>query len=163
MRSLILPSFLLVTACAAVQADELELPASITFGEDLDVMTPVFEDLCAGYIVRTLDPAELPIAERSHVQVDCQDFEHAGDSRLAEFVFADDRLAFIWVLTDASEEAELRITLEGRFGSPTHDTPAFIAFADDHMALRRDTPELLYYSAEIAPMYRAWFDQMAAQ
>ena len=30
-------------------------------------------------------------------------------------------------------------------------------------ALRRDITEFLYYGDAVAPMYRAWFDQMAAQ
>lgn len=163
MRSLLLPAIVFMTGCATAQADDLELPANIAFGENLDVMTPVLEDLCANHDVRTLDPADLPIAELSHVQVDCHGFDHAGAARLAEFVFADDRLAFIWILTDASEEAEHLDALHTRYGTPTHDTPAFVAFADDRVALRRDTPEFLYYGEEIAPMYRAWFDQMAAQ
>lgn len=32
-----------------------------------------------------------------------------------------------------------------------------------NLALRHDTPELLYYGAHVAPMYQGWFDQMAAQ
>ena len=51
----------------------------------------------------------------------------------------------------------------GVYGAPTHDTAMFTAFADHNAALRRDIPEFLFYSQSIAPMYRGWFDQMAAQ
>tara|TARA_R110000868_G_scaffold2384_3_gene17623 strand:- start:7619 stop:8146 length:528 start_codon:yes stop_codon:yes gene_type:complete len=138
-------------------------PAMMQFGASLDTMRAAFDAACETYDVRELSPADLPIATTSHVQVDCRGFDHAGAVRLAEFVFADDALAFVWVLTDASEETVLRAALEASFGTPTHDADAIIAFADSHTALRRDVPELLYYSPDIADMYRAFFDQMAAQ
>ncbi|WP_203292543.1 hypothetical protein [Maricaulis parjimensis] len=161
LASPILAALLLAAACAPAQADDLDLPAAIEFGAGLEALTPAFDTLCESYDVRTLDPAELPIAETSHVQIDCQGFDHAGAERLAEFVFADDQLAFIWVLTEASEESGHLSALSNRFGAPTHDTAGFVAWADDHVALRRDIPEFLYYGEAVAPMYRGWFDQMA--
>lgn len=163
MRSLLLPALLLVTACASARADSLDLPDTILFGAALESLRPAFDTVCETHDVRTLDPAELPIAHASHVQVDCQGFDHAGAARLAEFVFADDQLAFIWVLTEAEEESEHLAALSARHGTPSHDTPLFVAWAEDHVALRRDIPEFLYYGDALAPMYRAWFDQMAAQ
>lgn len=138
-------------------------PDSARFGSSVAVMTPEFENKCDRYEVRQLDPAELPIAQTSHVQVDCSGFSHAGKKRLAEFVFADDRLAFIWVLTTAAEEETLLKLLRAAYGEPTHDTSLFVAFADDNLALRRDIPELLYYSQTVAPVYRGWFDQSASE
>ena len=160
MRSLLL-SALSLAACASAQADDLDLPTDVEFGASLATLTPAFDTLCTTHEVRTLDPADLPIAQTSHIQVDCQGFDHAGANRLAEFVFADDQLAFIWILTEASEESMHLAALTARFGSPTHDTPVFVAWADDDLALRRDTPEFLYFGEAVAPMYRAWFDQMA--
>jgi hypothetical protein len=93
--------------------------------------------------------------------VDCQGLFHAGSGRLAEFVFADDSLAFVWVLTTAEEEPKILDALLETYGEPTHDTPLFVAFTDAFVALRRDTPELLYYGEAVAPVYRAWFDQSA--
>ena len=162
MRSLLLPVFAAMTACASAQADELGLPENIAFGAGLEAMAPVFEQMCDAHDVRTLDPADLPIAETSHVQVDCRGFEHAGSARLAEFVFADDHLVFVWVLTEAIEEVTHLAAMRDRYGDPTHETSAFVAYADDRIALRRDIPEFLYYGEAVAPMYRAWFDQMAA-
>ncbi len=84
-----------------------------------------------------------------------------GGERLAELVFADDALAYVWVLIDAGESAAMRSAMEAQFGAPTHDTEMFTAFADNHAALRYDPPEFLYYGAHVAPMYRDWFDQMS--
>ena len=137
-------------------------PAIAEFGQSLTAMTPKFDSACERYEIRELDPASLPIAQNSHVQVDCDGFRHAGSTRLAEFVFADDSLAFIWVLTGAEEEEALLQQLKARYGQPTHDTALFVAFADDNLALRRDIPELLYYAEAVAPLYRGWFDQSAS-
>jgi hypothetical protein len=149
----------LTTTAASAQ---IAPPATFDFGANLETMRPHFDVICSSYDVRTLDVAELPIAQISHVQVDCHGFTHAGDERLAEFVFGDDALAFVWVLTGADEDASLNAELTAAHGAPSHDTAMFVAFTQAHVALRRDTPELLYYGEAIAPMYGAWFDQMAA-
>lgn len=163
MRSLFLAATLTVTACASSVADPLALDPGIRFDASLDAMRTSFDRLCSDHDIRHLDPAELPIARESHIQVDCRGFDHAGAPRLAEFVFADDRLAFVWILTEATEEADHLARMRARYGSPSHDTPMFVAFTAHHTALRRDIPEFLYYAESIAPMYQAWFDQMAAQ
>lgn len=154
---------LALAASPASATSPLDLPAAIEFGASPAALGDSFDQLCESYQVRQLDPAELPIAQDSHTQVDCHGFDHAGRGRLAEFVFADDSLAFIWILTDASEEGTHLAALRAQYGSPSHDTPVFVAFADHNVALRRDVPEFLYYGEAIAPMYRGWFDQMAAQ
>ncbi|MEO0974675.1 MAG: hypothetical protein AAFX85_16420, partial [Pseudomonadota bacterium] len=110
-----------------------------------------------------LEPAALPIARESHVQLDCHSFVHAGGRRLAEFVFADDALVFIWVLTSAEEEPALDAALRTAFGAPSHETPGFFAFVEHRVALRRDKPELLYYGEAVAPMFEAWFDGNTGQ
>lgn len=163
LASVVLTGLALTAAPAAALADSLDLPPGIEFGASPATLTGTFDELCESFQLRQLDPAELPIAQESHVQVDCRGFSHAGADRLAEFVFADDALAFIWILTEAAEEPTHLAALRQRFGTPTHDTPLFVAFADDQVALRRDVPEFLYYGEAIAPMYRGWFDQMAAQ
>lgn len=138
-------------------------PVEFEFGRSVEHMRATLQPVCDTLEIRQLDPADMPIAQNSHTQIDCQGFDHAGKPRLAEFVFADDALAFVWVLTGADEADALRAGLEVEYGVPTHDTAMFTAFADDYVALRHDTPEFLYYGEHIAAMYRGWFDQMAAQ
>lgn len=163
MRTLLAAALIATSACATATASDLTLDDSIRFDASLDELRPVFDASCASWEAVTLNPAELPIAQTSHVQVNCQGFRHAGADRLAEFVFADDSMAFVWVLIDAGELDGFAQDMRGVYGAPTHDTAMFTAFADHNAALRRDIPELLFYSRSIAPMYRGWFDQMAAQ
>lgn len=163
MRTLLAAALIATSACATATASDLTLDDSIRFDASLDELRPVFDASCASWEAVTLNPAELPIAQTSHVQVNCQGFRHAGGDRLAEFVFADDSMAFVWVLIDAGELDSFAQDMRGVYGAPTHDTAMFTAFADHNTALRRDIPEFLFYSQSIAPMYRGWFDQMAAQ
>ncbi len=160
MRALFFIPLLAVTACATVPADGTRLPDQFTFGATLAEMTPVFDRFCDTHQARDMNVAELPVAEHSHVQVDCQGLDHAGAARLAEFVFADQQLVFTWVLTEASEHEKHLAALRQAYGDPSHSAPAFVAFADHRVALRRDVPEFLFYGDAVAPMYQAWFDQM---
>lgn len=163
MLTLLAAALLATSACATATASDLSLDTNIRFDASLDALRPVFDQACTSWEAVTLDPAELPIAQNSHVQVNCQGFQHSGGARLAEFVFADDSMAFVWVLIDESELDGFAADLSSVYGDPTHDTAMFTAFADNNTALRRDIPEFLFYSDTIAPMYRGWFDQMAAQ
>ncbi|WP_291841738.1 hypothetical protein [Maricaulis sp.] len=137
-------------------------PSPANFGASLDAVRPLLDAACTSLTVRELPLEQMPIATTSHTQVDCQGLDHAGAPRLAEFVFADDALAFVWVLTDAREADGLRAALETVHGTPSHDLPPVTAFTQARMALRHDTPELLYYGSHVAPVYEGWFNQMAA-
>jgi hypothetical protein len=152
-----------MTSTAIAAEPSVVTPAVFEFGSSVAHMNASLQSACETLDVRELDVADMPIAQNSHTQIDCHGFDHAGQPRLAEFVFADDALAFVWVLTEAEEAPVLRAALEAEFGTPTHDTSMFTAFADNNVSLRHDTPEFLYYGEHIAPMYRGWFDQMAVQ
>lgn len=162
MRLLLFASSLAVSACATVPAEPPRLPEQFAFGATLEEMTPAFEKFCSTHEVRNRDVADLPVARHSHAQVDCHGFHHAGAARLAEFVFADGKMVFTWVLTEPSEHEQHLAALHQAYGEPSHTAPAFVAFTHHRVALRRDVPEFLYYGEDVAPMYQAWFDQMVA-
>ncbi|WP_297732385.1 hypothetical protein [uncultured Maricaulis sp.] len=156
-----------LTACATApspaQTGPEAAPSIARFGESLATIRPMLDAACDTLTIRELPLEEMPVAQTSHVQADCTGLDHAGAPREAEFVFADDALAFVWVLTEAAEADGLRAALEAAHGAPSHDLPPATAFTQAHMALRHDTPELLYYGGHVAPMYQGWFDQMASQ
>ncbi len=158
---------LTLVACASspspAQTGAESAPVMARFGASLETIRPMLDAACDTLTIRDLPLEEMPVAQTSHVQADCTGLDHAGAPREAEFVFADDALAFVWVLTGADEADGLRAVLEAAHGAPTHDLPPATAFTQAHMALRHDTPELLYYGDHVAPMYQGWFDQMASQ
>lgn len=155
-----------LTACLAAQPVSVtgpeQAPAAARFGASLETVRPLLEAACTRLTIRDMPLEQMPVAQSSHVQADCAGLDHAGTPREAEFVFADDALAFVWVLTGAEEAETLRAALIAAHGTPSHDLPMATAFTQAHLALRHDTPELLYYGDHIAPLYVGWFDQMAA-
>ncbi|MCB1607923.1 MAG: hypothetical protein KDI71_13205 [Xanthomonadales bacterium] len=148
-------------AQSPLTAQAVAAPDVASFGASVSAMERALAPLCDRMETRQLEVDKLPVAQRSHTQIDCDGFSHAGGQRLAEFVFADDALVFVWVLTDAAEEGALLAALKQQYGAPTHDLPGVVAFTDHRLALRRDKAELLYYGAAVAEVYRGWFDSMA--
>ena len=138
-------------------------PAAFQFGESVEAHATTFESHCTSADVRELDPAENPMAQETLTQVDCQGFDYFGAPRLAEFVFADGALTHVWVLTTAEDNAGLRAAFEASFGAPSHDLEMVTAFIDHNAAIRLDPHEALYTSDAAAPLFRGWFDQVAAQ
>jgi len=142
---------------------DITAPEYFQYGSTVTDMQTVLASVCEELVVRELALEELPFAQSSHTQIDCHGMEFAGRNRHAEFVFADDALAFVWVLTESDEEGRLLNAMTSEYGTPSHATTMFTAFTDHNTALRHDTPEFLFYSPLISAMYRNWFDQMASE
>ena len=138
------------------EAGEATRPGVIDFGASLAAMDDALDSHCDAKTTRETEPF-MPIHAVQH-QIDCEGFAYFGAARKAEFVFGDDALIFVWILTDKSEEADLERAFRKAYGEPTHVSPAFTAFADDNAALRKDIPEALFYSPAISEQYRAFFD-----
>lgn len=164
-RSLLLPAlaalcYAATAATAGPTTEPVGAPKVAEFGATVSAMQTALASHCSQIETRELDIAKLPVAKHSHTQIDCHGLQHAGGERLAEFVFADDALVFVWVLTNAEEEDALLKALNQHYGPPSHDLDAVVAFTDHRLALRRDKAELLYYGEAVAELYSGWFDSM---
>ena len=142
---------------------DITAPEYFHYGSTVTDMQTILASVCEELVVRELALAELPIAQSSHTQIDCHGMDFAGRDRNAEFVFADDTLAFVWVLTESDEEDRLLSAMTSEYGTPSHATSMVTAFTDHNTALRHDTPEFLFYSPLLSQMYQSWFDQMASE
>ncbi len=80
-----------------------------------------------------------------------------GKPRWAEFVFADDALEMVWILTSAEEEQSILQTMTALLGAPTQRNGKFVAVTNERAALRLDKPEVLFYSEKLAPRVLPWF------
>lgn len=145
----------------AAQAGQIDRPAMIKFGASVDTISALLAESCDSAMLRDIEPVEIPDVARQQ-QIDCDGLSYFGAPREAEFVFGDDALLFVWILTRAEEDAALVAAFTEKFGAPSHATSMFTAFADHNAAVRKDKPEVLFYSDAVAPQYRAWFDQQAA-
>ncbi|NVJ99286.1 MAG: hypothetical protein HWE25_14110 [Alphaproteobacteria bacterium] len=148
-----------LTACAL--ADDFK-PAVIDFDQTLEGMRTALPTVCDSLTERTIEPIEIPGTKRAQTQMDCTGMLFEGKPRLAEFVFRDDELVLVWVLTEKEEEATLEARMTGLFGDPSHKAAPATAFTHARTALRKDIPEVLFYAPSVAPMFEDWFTQMAA-
>jgi hypothetical protein len=133
------------------------LPVDFQFGTGQDAHD--FSAMCETHTVREMNPAEMPLATTSHVQVDCHGYDYFGAGRLAEFVFADGALTHVWVLVEESDLDPLQAAFVDAFGAPDVQAPVFAAFFEQRAAVRRDVPEALYYGEAAAPLFEGFFSQ----
>lgn len=155
--------FTILTLTQVSLAQDEFKPKSIDFSNDLATYQAALGAHCESVTVRRFDPPELPGTEREHLQLDCEGFNFWGKPRLAEFVFRDGILALVWILTNPEEEAVLEAELKKIYGQASHTSRDFTAFTAHQSALRKDVPEVLFYSTDMAPMFEAWFSQNAGQ
>lgn len=135
----------------------LPLEPDIALDASEQVNAPALSRICESQTRRTLDPAELPLAQTSHVQIDCQGYAFLGAPRLAEFVFADGSLTHVWILVEAAELGALEAQFGAAYGPADASAAEFSAWYEARAAVRKDIPEALYYSAHAAPLFEAWF------
>ena len=152
----VLSAFALFAASA--HAEGVGHPPEALYGASVNGVATALEGRCTTINIRQIDPPQVPGAT-TQAQIDCDGYGYFGAPRLAEFVFADDELLLIWILTEKSEEAALIDAFKAEYGEPTHDTDGMTAFANNRAAVRKDVPEALYYSAAIADLVRARFEQ----
>ena len=105
-RTATLTLALLGSAFAATAAEEANV--NISTSRQPELIQPLLDAACTSVTIRELPLEEMPIAQTSHIQADCTGLDHAGAPRDAEFVFADDALAFVWVLTGAGAADAVR-------------------------------------------------------
>ena len=132
-------------------------PPIIRFGAGVSELEQSLGESCGSLDTREIDPPFLPDVERRQMQIDCDGFEFRGRPRWAEFVFRDDSLVMVWILTTAEEEAEILTAMTAAYGEPSHRGADWFGFVDHLAAIRRDKPEVLFYSEALADVYREWF------
>ena len=150
-------------AGSAVSSDPVTKPEVITFGSSVETMEDRLDTLCTTMEVRTFDPPRIPIAKTSHQQIDCKGFKFMGEPRLAEFVFADDRLQLVWILVDADDEERTIAAMRKTYGSSGLENKMAIAFPDHQTAWRFEPAEVLFFSREVAPMFEARFGAVESE
>jgi len=137
---------LAIVACASIS---VEKPSSLMFGASEADIARDLEPKCTELNVKQIQTPQIPGVER-HTQIDCFGFEYFGSPRLAEFVFAEDRLILTWILVDEADLPGLESAFVDQFGEPSIRHATISGFADSNAAVRKDIPEALYYSDDVA-------------
>ncbi len=133
-------------------------PAVIRFGWALADLRDPLSNQCTRATVR-----EIPVFRvlrgltEKQFQIDCEGFVFEGSPRHAEFVFSDDGLEMVWIMTTAADSSALTERMTTQFGAPTMRNQKFIAWPTAVAALRMDVPEVLFYSDRLGPRIVEWF------
>lgn len=136
-------------------------PGVIRYGATVAETERALSGKCKTMKTRRINPPFLIMRDikDKQMQIDCDGFEFSGKLRWAEFVFADDSLEMVWILTDAEDEKSFLKTMTDEYGAPARRNDKFVAFTDGRAALRLDRPEVLFYSERLAPRVSPWFDK----
>ena len=146
-----------MTMAPASSSSSVTKPDVIKFGASVESIEAELNSSCTKMDLRTFDPPQIPIARESHQQIDCRGFDFMGEPRLAEFVFADDRLQLVWILVDADDQQRIIDTMRQTYKSDGLANEMAIAFPDHRTAWRFEPAEVLFYSEDVAPMFEARF------
>jgi hypothetical protein len=131
------------------------VPALLDFDVPLEHQLARYEAECPLLDVGRDERIWLPNQPANQTQVNCFGYEYAGFPRKLEAVYGDGRLHVVWILTGKGEEDRLRRALTQAFGQPIAVDDRWDVFADGRVGLRKDKPEILLLSEEIAPLYRS--------
>ncbi len=134
-------------------------PAVIRYGATVAETQAALAGSCKTLNARRIDPPFqiLRDVKDKQIQLDCDGFQFRGQPRWAEFIFADDALEMVWIMTSAEEEAALLQTMTNLLGAPALRNAKFAAFTQERAARRLDKPEVLFYSEKLAPRVLPWF------
>ena len=151
---------LLVTSAIAVSlpaddtgARDPRQPEVIQFGSSAEDMQVTLSNYCETSMeLRVFDPPEIPIAQESHQQIDCEGFDYLGAPRLAEFVFIDGKLQLVWILLTDQERETTIAAMREVYGSQGQENEQVVAFTENRTAWRNEPAEVLFYSEEFAPI-----------
>lgn len=133
------------------------IPELFEFGADRSTIEPALKALCTATTRERIDPPSLPTQPKRQTQINAYGFMYAGAPRKIEAVFADGKLALIWILTAKAEEDRLREELIEAYGQPEFVSESIEAFLDWSIILRKDKPEVLAITPELIPMMKANF------
>ena len=126
--------------------DSFAKPDSIRFGATVKQMKTALQHLCSRMETRRIDPPFLDGVKHRQMQIDCEGFVFRDKPRHAEFVFGDDDLKMVWVMTDPQERAALEGAMRSAYGPPNHTNEKYVGFTSARVALRLDRAEVLFYA-----------------
>jgi hypothetical protein len=144
-----------------ILADGLK-PGVVRYGATVAEMQTRLASVCKTAKPRPVEPPYLPDVKAAQVQLECDGLPFLGRPRRAEFIFRDDSLELVRVITTADEQGSILKSLTDANDPPTERNSRHVAFAANRTVLRLDRPEVLFYSERLAPHLRSWFDKSSA-
>jgi tetratricopeptide (TPR) repeat protein len=123
-------------------------PDSIRFGATVEQMKTILGNLCKTVNARRITPPFLDKLKDRQMQIDCEGLPFQGKPRHAEFVFGDDSLKMVWIMTGPEERIALEAAMTNAYGQPQYRNDKYVGFASARAAIRLDRAELLFYAED---------------
>jgi hypothetical protein len=127
-----------------------KLPKFITMEDDLEILESLFKKESRILQKDTLDGSD----PNAQIQLNAFGIEYAGFPRKFEARFGDGKLNTLWILTAKGEEDRIRQKLIAEYGHPIFLNEKWEFFSGWTVALRKDTPEVLFLSTSQALNYK---------
>lgn len=125
-------------------------PTVIRFGATVVEIQTAVANSCQTINVREINPPFLDNVKQKQMQIDCEGFPFLGGARHAEFVFRDDSLEMVWIMTTPAEQESIRAAMHEAYGDVSVRNANYEAFVHARVALRVKPAEVLFYSEKIA-------------
>lgn len=125
-------------------------PPVIRFGSKAGEIQAALANSCRTMNLREINPPFLNDVKQKQMQVDCEGFPFLGGARHAEFVFRDDSLEMVWIMTTPAEQESIRAAMHEAYGSESIRNPNYEAWVRARAALRVKPAEVLFYSEGVA-------------
>ncbi|MGI9530519.1 hypothetical protein [Lutimonas sp.] len=128
----------------------VKLPEIVKMGRSVEELLPLIQE--QGSLVQVEKLKETP--SYSQTQVNGFGIEYAGFPRKFEFRFENGKLQKVWILTGKEEEKRLYQDLIQEFGGAIFRNEDWDVFKDWTVLLRKDKPEILLLSDELAQRFK---------
>lgn len=128
----------------------VQIPEFVKMGSTIEEILPHIKEQSSMVHIEKLK--ETP--SFSKTQVNGFGIEYAGFPRKFEFRFQNGELQKIWILTAKEEEKRLYENLNLEYGKPIFSNEDWDVFKDWTLLLRKDKPEVLLLSDELAQQFR---------
>ena len=126
------------------------IPEYLQMGASLEALKPALEAASAFTYEQQLDGSD----PNAQLQIDCFGVPYAGFLRKFEARFGDGKLNVVWILTGKGEEDRLRQRLVQTYGPALYQDKDWEAYNNWQVMLRKDKPEILVLTPELAEFYR---------
>jgi hypothetical protein len=130
-----------------------KIPEFVVMGASLEELKPQFEAKSLMISEEILDDSD----PNAQLQINAFGIEYAGFPRKFEARFGDNKLNMVWVLTGKGEENRIREKLIEAYGQAIFSDDAWEAFHGWQIMLRKDKPEVLFMTKELAKYYKVQY------
>jgi len=125
-------------------------PPVIRFGAKVAEIQTALAGSCSTSKLREINPPFLNDVKQKQMQIDCEGFPFLGGARHTEFVFRDDSLEMVWIMTTPVEQESIRAAMHEAYGGESIRNANYEAFVRARAALRVKPAEVLFYSEGVA-------------